>query len=254
MTFPPSCAIIRFPLPRKLRTEHWKGGACVLRKVCKMAGFFSPDNWYWKPFAHVGDAVILSSLWTLVSIPLVTFGGATTALYDTVAHCIRGRDRDLLSRFFSTFRREWKGAFCASALWIFLLALCYRAIRAVTGLLPATNGSVMLVAGLFAILTLLAGAASWVLPLLSRFTFSFASLNLTALKLACGHPLRTAAAGICSVLCFALCLRTMFAFLILPELLAVIWAALMEPVFLRYMTEEEQMAVRKCPDDADEPL
>ena len=51
-----------------------------------MAGFFSPDNWYWKPFSYVGDAVLLSGVWLITSLPIFTAGAATTALYDCVAH------------------------------------------------------------------------------------------------------------------------------------------------------------------------
>ena len=65
-----------------------------------MAGFFSSENWYWKPFGYVGDAVLLSCTWVLTSVPVVTAGAATTALYDCVAHCVRGREKDIFSRYF----------------------------------------------------------------------------------------------------------------------------------------------------------
>ena len=219
-----------------------------------MAGFFSPDNWYWKPFSYVADAVILSSMWTLSSIPLFTCGAATTALYDTVAHCVRGREQDLFTRFFSTFRRELKPSFLVTLIWGSLLFLLYQGIRAVTASLSATNVSVMMVAGMLFVFSLAVGIFSWLLPTLSRFTFSLGTLNVTAVRLACGHPFRTIASGIFTVLACGLCLRTMFAFLLLPEILALIWAFLMEPVFKQYMTEEEKAAVEKCPDDQKDSL
>ena len=219
-----------------------------------MAGFFSPDNWYWKPFSHAADAVILSCMWTLTSVPLFTCGAATTALYDTVAHCVRGREKDLFDRFFSTFKRELKPAFLISALWGCLLFILCQGIRAFTALLPATNGSVLLVCGMLFIFSLAVGIFSWVLPLQSRFTFSIGALNVTAVRLACGHPFRTVSSGVVTVLTVFLCLRTVFSFMILPEILSVIWAALMEPVFKQYMTEQEQMAVTKCPDDEEDAL
>ena len=217
-----------------------------------MAGFFSPDNWYWKPFSHVADAVILSCTWCLCSLPLFTAGAATAALYDTVAHCVRGGEKDLFSRFFSTLKRELISGFFSSALWAGILFLMYRGIRLAAGLLPATNASVMVISALFFLLSAVAGMASWVLPLLSRFTFSFGGLNLTAVRLACGHPFRTIASGLFTALSFALCLRTVFSFMILPEILAVVWTFLMEPVFKQYMTEEERRAVEKNPDDEED--
>ena len=229
-----------------------KGEVILLRQVSVMAGFFSSENWYWQPFAHVADAVILSCMWSLCSVPLLTAGAATTALYDTVAHCVRGSEKDMFSRFFGTMKRELVPSLICSLIWAGILFLAYQGIRLTAGVLPANNLSVLIVSGLFFILSLVVGIFSWVLPLLSRFTFPVGPLNLTAVKLACGHPFRTIASGIFTVLCFSLCLKTAFAFMILPEILAVIWAFLMEPVFKLYMTEEEREAVEKDKDDEDD--
>lgn len=219
-----------------------------------MSGFFSPDNWYWKPFAYVGDAVILSGMWLLGTIPLITAGAATTALYDTVAHCVRGRERDMLSRFWGTFKREIVPSFLSLVLWVLVITGLYKLIGLYAGTLENTNFSVMIVAALLFALSVVVGIFSWVLPLLSRFTFSLGALNLTAVKLACGHPFRTILSGLFTMGAAALCLRTGFAFLLVPEILAVLWAFLMEPVFKKYMTEEERQAVEKCKDDKEDPL
>ena len=116
-------------------------------------GFFSPDNWYWKPFGYVGDAVILSGMWLLGSIPVVTAGAATTALYDCVAHCVRGGEKDVLSRFLSTAKREWKQAFLSTLIWGGALGLGYRMIKAYAAGLPNTNAGVMAVTALLFLLT-----------------------------------------------------------------------------------------------------
>lgn len=217
-----------------------------------MARFFSSDNWYWKPFSVVADTFLLSCTWTLCSIPLVTCGAATTALYDTVAHCVRGNDKDLFGRFFSTFKREFLPSLCSSAMWAAILIVLFRLIRAFAGTLPDTNCSVMIVAGLFFLFSVVVGIFSWVLPLLSRFTFSFGALNITAVRLACGHPFRTIGSGITTMLSVCLCMKTGFLLMLIPEILAVIWAFLMEPIFKKYMTDEEKTAVEKCPDDKED--
>ena len=219
-----------------------------------MAGFFSPDNWYWKPFSYVGDAVLLSGTWLITSLPIFTAGAATTALYDCVAHCVRGGERDLFSRYFSTFKRELKPSMVSFFLWALILWGINRAIRAVGILLPSTNAGVMAVAAMLFLLAVATGVFSWVLPLLSRFTFSAADLNRMAVRVAFGHIFRTILLGIITLGAVAVCLRTGFAFMIVPELTAVLWAALMEPVFKQYMTEEERMAVEKPKEDREDPL
>lgn len=219
-----------------------------------MSGFFSPDNWYWKPFSYVADAVILSGMWLLGSLPLITAGAATTALYDTVAHCVRGRERDIFSRFWGTYKREILPSFISLLLWCVGIGGLYQLIKIYAGTLQNTNGSAMLVTGLLFALSVVVGIFSWVLPLLSRFTFSVGALNLTAIKLACGHPFRTILSGLFTMAATALCLRTGFAFLLVPEILAVLWAVLMEPIFKKYMTEEEIQAVEKAPEDEEDSL
>ena len=219
-----------------------------------MAGFFSPDNWYWKPFSYVGDAVLLSGMWLITSLPVVTAGAATTALYDCVAHCVRGGERDLFSRYFGTFKRELVPAMISFFLWALVLFGINRGIRGISGLLPDTNQGVMAVAALLFLQTVVVGIFAWVLPLLSRFTFSVVDLNRMAVRMALGHIVRTMAAGVVTMGAFLLCRRTGFAFMIAPEIVAVIWAALMEPVFKQYMTEEERMAVEKPKEDQEDPL
>lgn len=172
-----------------------------------MAGFFSPDNWYWKPFSYVGDAVILSGMWLITSLPIFTAGAATTALYDCVAHCVRGGERDIFSRYFQTFKRELKPAMASFFLWAVLLWAIFKGIQGISAFLPNTNAGVMAVAGLLFLLAVGTGVFAWVLPMLSRFTFSVADLNRMAIRVAFGHIFRTILLGLLTLAAVALCLK-----------------------------------------------
>ena len=65
-----------------------------------MKRFFDPEGLLWKPLGFIGELVMLSLLWGVCSIALVTVGPATAALYDSVVHALRRRDDNLFSRFF----------------------------------------------------------------------------------------------------------------------------------------------------------
>ena len=91
--------------------------------------FFDPEGLLWKPLGFVGELVTTSLLWGLCSIPLVTIGPATTALYDTVVHAILRKDDGLFSRFFATFRRELKTGVITTLLWVVIAALLYGLYR-----------------------------------------------------------------------------------------------------------------------------
>ena len=47
--------------------------------------FFNPEGLVWKPLGALGDLVMLSLLWGLCSIPLVTIGPATAAALGVTA-------------------------------------------------------------------------------------------------------------------------------------------------------------------------
>ena len=63
--------------------------------------FFEPESLVWKPFGYLGELVMMSLLWGLCAIPLVTIGPASAALYDCAVHCLRRKEGDLFSRFFA---------------------------------------------------------------------------------------------------------------------------------------------------------
>lgn len=199
-----------------------------------MSRFFSHENWIWSPFSWVADMVILSCLWILCSIPLLTIGAATTALYDCAARCVRGGDDKLFARFFRTFRRELIPSIPTFLLWCGVIIGGYAAISTYGNSVAVTDVSVAITTALLLLLTVVVGIAVWVFPLLSRFTFGIAQLNVTAIKLALLHLPRTMALGIITVLACFLCLQFIAPLFFLPALLAWVWTLLLEGVFQKY--------------------
>ena len=200
-----------------------------------MSNFFSSENDLWKPLGYVADVVLLSGLWTVCSSPIVTAGAATTALYDCTARCVRGHDLDLLGRFFRTFKRELVPSAITSLLWFLILWGSFRLVKLYGNSVEVTRTTTLITVALLAAWSVLVGVFCWVLPLLSRFTFSLAGLNITAVKLALSHIIRTVAIGGVTVVCGWFCMKRVFPVLFVPELVALFWSLLMEPVFRQYM-------------------
>ena len=204
-----------------------------------MARFFSSDNEYLTPLGYVADAVLLSGLWFLCSIPVVTAGAATTALYDTTARCVRGHDKDTFGRFFRTFRREFLPSMLTSILWGLLLWGGLALVRAYGNSVEVSRTATLITVAMLFVLSVAVGIFCWTLPLLSRFTFSFGALQVTAVRLALGHILRTVALGVITVVCGWVCVRWVFPVMVVPEIMMVLWTLLLEPVFRSYMPGEE---------------
>lgn len=199
-----------------------------------MNRFFNSENWLWKPFSWIADIFILSRLWFLCSVPLVTLGASTTALYDAVAHCLRGPDKNTYTRFFQTFRREFKLSTLSALFWGVLLALGYLAVRFFAGIAAPSKTATMLTAGALLLLTVLLGVLCLGLALLSRFTFSLKDLLATTGKLAMAQLPRTMILGILTAFAAYLSFQFWVPFLFLPALLILLWTVLLEPVFAKY--------------------
>ena len=201
------------------------------RRFCEMKHFFNPENGFWQIFGVIGDLLILSMLWTVCSVPLVTTGAASCALYDAVAAGFRRHEQEYLQRFFQTFRRELKSSLLPTLLCGAVLAAAFCCFRALAG------RSLLLAAIGLALLLLPLGTVCWVFPLLSRFTLGFRALLGNALRLALGHAPSSCAlaAGLVLVLWLTLRLALLPLFL-LPALFALYCTLFLEPVFHQYET------------------
>ncbi len=201
--------------------------------------FFNPESGVWKPLGFFGDLVILSLLWCLCSVPLVTLGPATAALYDTVVHSMRRKEAPPFYRFFDTFRRELKEGVLLTLLLagvaLGLGLLAYGFFR----LFPAIGerGAIVSLAELLLIFLYLA-VASWVFPTLSRFTMGVGALCSACVRLAPGYAPRSAAMALMQMLAIAASLRFVVPVMFAPALLAWLSSFLLEPVFARYETPD----------------
>lgn len=202
------------------------------------SGIFNPQNRFWQIFDHLADLLILSLLWLLCSLPLVTAGAATAALYDAVARCVRGAEPLPWKRFWHTFRRELPCAAVVTVAWGALLGLLVWALELIWAAAAAGSAAAPLVLVFCLVLMVLpVGAACWMFPLLSRFTFRPVGLMMTALRLAVGCLPRTVALVLIALVSAALVWVLLFPVVILPGAAAWLFAVLMEPVFRRYQPE-----------------
>ena len=84
---------------------------------------FRYQGWLWRALNTLTDILALSVLWLLCSIPVLTLGAATTALYDSVVRCIRYKQSGPYERFFRTFKNELVPGLLLTLLWGAIAAL-----------------------------------------------------------------------------------------------------------------------------------
>ena len=78
-----------------------------------MQKLFRPRRWVF-PFYHTAQSADLAqhSL-SVCSLPVVTFGASSAALYTVLLRLLQGEDGHLTRRFFSAWRDNWKRAAAA---------------------------------------------------------------------------------------------------------------------------------------------
>lgn len=85
-----------------------------------MSGFFNYDNPVWRFVGKFFDIMILNLLWLFCSIPIVTIGASTTAVYYVTLKLVRDEDNSTIKSFFKSFKENFKQA---TIIWLFLLVL-----------------------------------------------------------------------------------------------------------------------------------
>ena len=195
---------------------------------------FNPESLIWKPLGDLGDLVMLSLLWAVFSIPLVTLGPASAALYDAAVHGMRRKDEPLIERFVSTFRRELKEGARSTLIVLLALAIVFCAAFL---LLHLRGGRMYAAAAGALLLFFVLCVLCWLWPTLSRFTLDLRALFITSLRLAFGHILRSAAMAILWGAALYTGVRYVAPLFVAPGLAAFLSTYLIEPVFKSY---EEQ--------------
>lgn len=135
-----------------------------------MKGLFGYDGVLVNFFGKIADLVCLSVLWLIFSLPLVTVGAATTAMYNAVYKSIRQGYGGIWSNFWEGFRSNFKQS---TGIWLILLGLyavlgasAYSAYQLLElGILGVTP--LILVAIATAVVTMW---AVYLLPSVARFT------------------------------------------------------------------------------------
>jgi uncharacterized membrane protein YesL len=205
-----------------------------------MIGYSENENFFLRWFGRLADVIVLSLLWTLCSLPLVTMGAATIALYDAIAQCIHGNHESPCKYFFHVFKTELLRGILITLVWAALgvvLYLGYAFLHQWGQTMPVARTYSMVYLG-----TLLIPVAifCWLIPLESRFSYGFFGLHKEAATFVIVHlPTTgimlgvTAVAAVITIVMPAL-------IILLPGLVVTLHSYFAEKVFKQYIDEDVQ--------------
>ena len=175
------------------------------------------------------DLIVAGLLWLLCSLPVITVGASTAALYYAVNKCVRHNRGRLTQTFFSGFRSNFRQA---TVIW--LLFLCYALIGLTDAyairMMGYGQGSVLYSLSRIFFLPLLL-FFPWVFAFLSRFENTVKGTLKFCGWLALRHFGRTLLLGL-ELACFLLIVWLLPPLLpLLPAAFCMLMSLSIEPVF-----------------------
>ena len=197
------------------------------------------DNPVMRLIIKLFDCMILSVLWVVFSLPVITMGAASTALYAAVYHHIRKDESYLWRSFWSAFKENFKRSTLA---WLPMLAMILFLLYDVLALRALIQNGNPLGRLFGVILVLLFVAAVWAVYLAAycaRFQGSVKDMLRYSFFLMMSHPLRSIGVMIAVVGSIALTLVVPGFAAILPALAFLISSILIEQVFMQHMRPED---------------
>ena len=146
---------------------------------------------FWDFMGRIADMILLSLLWLLTSIPIITLPLSTIAAYYTAAKCIRHGIGKIGQEYFRAFRENLKQGLILGLIYALNAAvlLGIRYYVSLVGIAKDNLGGVYYVFVIVAVLVL-AAFSFYLFPVIARFRLSLFSAFRLSIYLGC-HNLPT---------------------------------------------------------------
>lgn len=199
-----------------------------------MNKFFDSENVIWRFFGSFADLMGLTLCWVLCSLPLLTISGATTALYDSVARCVKGEEGGAYRRFFRTFRNELGRGVGMTLMWLVIATVLGFSYFVLCVKMP---GSVVALTYLLSLLIPLA-IYLWALLINSRFVYGFLELHKAAVYHTFACLPQTLLMLVLVIVSVEACLMFPIAIAFTPAVMIYILTSFVEKIFKKELSED----------------
>lgn len=204
-----------------------------------MNGIFGYDSPIVKTMTRIGDCICLSFLWIVFSLPVVTMGAASAAMYSAADRCIRKDEGGLWKKFFGAFKENLKRSTIVWLIAMLILAVLtvdvfvFRSIK--------LSGDVM---GNFywVALAVWCAALTWTVYLAAysaKFNGKVLEVVRFSFLLMVYHPIKALGVFLPLLAGTALVLWAPFMIFLAPAVIFWISSYALESVFLQHMRPED---------------
>ena len=204
-----------------------------------MRGLFDINNPVMRFLTKLFDCLVLSVLWIVFSLPIVTMGASSTALYATVYHRIRRDEGYLWQTFWKSFRENFKRSTLS---WLAVLAMILFLIYDAAALRAMIRSGHPMGRLYGVILVLLGVAGVWAMYLAAysaRFQGGVKDMIRFSFYLMMAHPIKSIAVLLTLLGVGFIILMMPGLALFLPAAGFWVFSAIVEPIFLQHMRPED---------------
>ena len=150
-------------------------------------GLFNPENKFWMFMDKIMNLCVIGFLWLLFSLPVVTAGAATTALFSYTLRMTQNEEGYIFKSFWNSFRENFVRStmlwLCVAGIGLFLAVDLYACQFLPFGTSVRLGVRIVLARiGFVYFLTVL-----YVFPLTSAFSISFKKTVMDALIMSVGN-------------------------------------------------------------------
>ena len=206
-----------------------------------LEALFNPDNAFMCFINKIIDLVVLSLVWIVCCIPIITIGPACSALYYAVVKAVRRKRSYPVKEFLRAFKSNlMKGMIIEIVLVAFVCMMLYVDAPLVLVLLDTGKIQNVLFLVLFAIkAVILLGGACWIFPLLSRFEEKIWKLAHASMYLLLRYIPVTLLAILLILVTVWLLVCEPLLLAILPGTMTLVLSFILEPVMRRICERKE---------------
>lgn len=204
-----------------------------------MASFFNYDNQVFSSINKMVDMLVLSIIYVLICLPIVTIGPATTALYYTIVKNIRRERGYPFREFFKSFKNNFKQGLILTLIFVAIYLVLFFDINFTATELKGMQRNIF--TGIFIGLTILVISINlYVFPYLSRFEVKLKQLFKNSFFLSIRHFPSTILMFIIVVLGFLASLTIPPLIMIMPGIVILLQSFLVERIFKKYMPDKSE--------------
>ena len=202
-----------------------------------MEKWFGLDSKFYKFGTLIGDLIILTLLWTICCLPIVTIGASTTALYYVTTRQLSDREGYVSKDFFKSFKQNFVEATVVTILIGIIGVILYINIYLFK---PNTTINIILYLIQFVILYQLIIFTIYVFPILSRFDLKLGALIKTTIFMANRHLLTTISCAVLLVATFFITFEYRIAVILCAGVYGILTSLMFMKLFRKYVPDMDK--------------